>query len=46
VRQAYIISYSISSLSIIRGAAGIAAWLPGIGTGIMLLKVASALNSL
>jgi hypothetical protein len=46
VRQAYIIGYNIGSLSIIKGAAGAAAWLPGISIGIILLKVASILNSL
>ena len=46
MRQAYVISYSVGFLDIVKGAAGIAALLPGIGTGIILLKAVGALNSL
>jgi hypothetical protein len=45
VRQACVIGYSVGSLSIVRGAIGAVALLSGIGTGIMLLEVAGALNS-
>jgi hypothetical protein len=36
----------VGSLNVVRGAIGAAAWLPGISTGILLLKAASILNSL
>jgi hypothetical protein len=46
VRQACVIGYKVGSFNIIKGAASAAAWLLSVRAGIILLKVASALNSL